>query len=63
MAESYKALMLVSGFEPQIKAHLTGVESICCKEGALSVAKLLLAGQKHLMLCVVGGRNRGLLDL
>lgn len=63
MVESSKAVVLGSGFEPQIKAHLTGVESVCGEEGALSVAKLLLAGQKHSTLRVVGGRNRGLLDL
>lgn len=63
MAESYKALVLGSSFEPQIKAYLTGVESVCCEEGALSVAKVLLTGWKHLMCCIVGGRSRGLLDL
>lgn len=63
MAESYKALVLGSGFEPQIKAHLTGVESVCCEEGSLSFAKLLLAGWKDSTLRVVGVGNCGLPDL
>lgn len=63
MAKSYKALVLGSGFEPQIKAHLPGVASVCCEEGARSEVKLLLTGRKHSTFRIVGGRNCGRLGL